>query len=150
MNPEVRTAIANGLWEQRAEVIARACHSAWYAYAVIGLGEEGEPWDSAPEWQKESIRDAIRFWDKECGEFLASTEPPEGYTLSQWARVNLPMLSHENWMNHKKLTGWTYGEKKDVNDQTHPCMLPYEELPEAQRKKDRVVVETYLAMIGAF
>jgi hypothetical protein len=29
-----------------------------------------------------------------------------------------------------------YGEVKDAVAKTHPCMVPYDDLPEFQRKKD--------------
>jgi hypothetical protein len=47
-----------------------------------------------------------------------------------------PAAQHEKWMADKAAEGWIYGERKNVYLKTHPCMVPYEELPEIQRKKD--------------
>ena len=47
-----------------------------------------------------------------------------------------PEAQHENWMRVKETEGWVYGEKKDSEAKTHPCMRPWHELPEAQRIKD--------------
>jgi len=126
----------------RVEVIARACHSARYACTVLGLGEDGEPWDSAPEFQKESLRSAVEFWDKA----IASRFYAADKTLEQWAREHLPAISHVNWMQHKEDDGWVYGEVKDAEAKTHPCLVAYDELPEAQRTKNKVVIEAYLAL----
>lgn len=49
--------------EQRIEIIAACCHSAWYAYSVIGLDELGEMWEKTPDWHKESIISGVRFQD---------------------------------------------------------------------------------------
>lgn len=45
---------------------------------------------------------------------------------------------HDKWYQHKLEQGYTYGIKKDDELKTHPCMLPYWELPEDQRFKDRL------------
>jgi hypothetical protein len=39
-------------------------------------------------------------------------------------------------MEHKEKYGWVYGEVKDAEKKTHPCMVPYEKLPIEQRVKD--------------
>lgn len=49
-----------------------------------------------------------------------------------------PEQSHENWVRGKAVDGWVYGETKDFEAKTHPCMVPYEQLPEEQRAKDRL------------
>lgn len=50
--------------------------------------------------------------------------------------VSTPEESHENWCNVRKSQGWVYGEVKDLQNKTHPCLVPYEELPERQKIKD--------------
>ncbi len=47
-----------------------------------------------------------------------------------------PSMLHANWMEYKHNQGWVYGLKKDVQAKTHPCMVPYESLPELQKIKD--------------
>jgi hypothetical protein len=39
-------------------------------------------------------------------------------------------------LEDKKKDGWVYGEVKDAEAKTHPCIVPFEELPEFQKKKD--------------
>jgi hypothetical protein len=39
-------------------------------------------------------------------------------------------------MKEKVDLGWVYGEVKDAEKKTHPCILPYDELPLQQRTKD--------------
>lgn len=43
---------------------------------------------------------------------------------------------HEKWREHKKANGWVFGEEKDDLTKTHPCMLPYADLPKIQQVKD--------------
>lgn len=53
-----------------------------------------------------------------------------------------PEKSHNNWMRWKESSGWVFGEVKDEEAKTHPCMVPYNELPEDERVKDQVFVDT--------
>ena len=44
---------------------------------------------------------------------------------------------HEVWAQNRMEQGWTYGvERSDVLRQ-HPCLIPYEELPEIEKAYDR-------------
>lgn len=127
----------------RTAIIAAACHSAWYAYTVLALGEEGQPWERAPAWQKESIISAVKFWDKFALNLVGQDTSPEAHAL---LREKLPEASHENWVNYKVNLGWVHGPVKDPERKEHPCLAPYDTLPEEQRTKDQVVVEAYLAL----
>jgi len=49
-------------------------------------------------------------------------------------------LLHERWMADKAAHGWKYGPEKDAGAKTHPCMVPYDELPDYQRDKSRLFV----------
>lgn len=44
---------------------------------------------------------------------------------------------HEVWAETRISQGWTYGEQRNDELKTHPCLIPYEELPEEERKYDR-------------
>ena len=44
---------------------------------------------------------------------------------------------HEVWAETRIRQGWTYGEQRNDELKTHPCLIPYEELPEEEREYDR-------------
>ena len=44
---------------------------------------------------------------------------------------------HEVWAESRLAQGWTYGNKRDDEKKTHPCLVPYEELPEEEKEYDR-------------
>ena len=44
---------------------------------------------------------------------------------------------HEVWAETRIAQGWTYGEKRDDEKKTHPCLIAYEELPEEEKEYDR-------------
>lgn len=98
------------------EHAARIAHEVNRAYCVA-LGDSSLlPWDMAPHWQRESAMNGVRH-------ILANPN-------------STPEQSHENWLREKILTGWVYGEVKDPEEMTHPCMVPYDQLPLEQRVKD--------------
>ena len=45
--------------------------------------------------------------------------------------------SHEEWAAKLMAEGWTYVEVWDDVRKTHPCLVPYEELPESEKEYDR-------------
>lgn len=44
---------------------------------------------------------------------------------------------HEVWAKNRITQGWTYGEKRNDDLKTHPCLVPYEDLPEVEKDYDR-------------
>ena len=50
---------------------------------------------------------------------------------------------HEVWAAGRIADGWTWGPVRDDALKHHPCLIPYEELPESEREYDRhTAVET--------
>lgn len=47
-----------------------------------------------------------------------------------------PEQLHESWIAERTTNGWVYGDVKDFDKKTHPCLVPYADLPEDQRAKD--------------
>ena len=45
--------------------------------------------------------------------------------------------THEVWSQGRIKEGWRYGEKRDDARKLHPCLIPYEELPESEKEYDR-------------
>jgi len=56
--------------------------------------------------------------------------------------------THDNWAIQRLEDGWTYGLKRDDEKKQHPCLVPYAELPEAEKEYDRrTALETLKAII---
>ncbi len=44
---------------------------------------------------------------------------------------------HEVWAETRIKQGWKYGEQRNDELKTHPCLVPYEELSEEEKGYDR-------------
>ena len=95
--------------------IARVCHEVNRAYCEA-LGDQSQkPWVDCPDWQRKSA--------------LAGVDLHSAADLG-------PEESHLNWMHQKYSEGWVYGFVKDEVKKTHPCMVPFDQLPVEQQAKD--------------
>lgn len=100
--------------------IAIACHMANRAYCVA-LGDLSQPlWMDLDQETRDSANIGV------CGVLNGNT----------------PEQSHASWVVFKGNCGWVYGPKKDSMVKTHPCMVPYGDLPEEQRLKDDLFIDT--------
>lgn len=100
----------------KIEDVARVCHEANRAYCQT-LGDWSQrDWTDAPAWQRDSAVAGVKF----------HLENPN-------AR---PSGSHESWLKQKEEDGWKYGAVKNPDKKEHPCMVPFEKLPEDQQLKD--------------
>jgi hypothetical protein len=107
--------------------IAKVCHEANKAYCE-SIGDNSQKhWYDAEQWQRDSAVKGVEF------------------------RVNnldAPVSAQHNaWCADKYAAGWNYGEIKDVEKKTHPCLVPYEHLPIEQRKKDALFQSIVDALI---
>lgn len=44
---------------------------------------------------------------------------------------------HDVWAATRIAQGWTYGPERNDAEKKHPCLVPYEELPEEEKVYDR-------------
>ena len=54
---------------------------------------------------------------------------------------------HEVWAKNRIEQGWNYGETRNDALKQHPCLVPYEELPEIEKMYDRDTVIGTLELI---
>ncbi len=110
----------------KAWAIAKVCHEANRAYCEL-LDDFSQPmWVDAPDWQLESAVKGVEFHQ---------ANPDAG-----------PSASHDEWLIVKEADGWKYGPIKDPAKKEHPCYVPYDELPEEQKLKDKLFISIVHAL----
>jgi hypothetical protein len=93
-------------------------------------GDFSQPsWADAPDWQRNSALNGVAFH---------MDNPDAGDSAS-----------HDSWMAEKVADGWVYGEVKDPDAKTHPCIVPFEQLPEHQQIKDSLFRSIVHSVIGS-
>ncbi len=55
---------------------------------------------------------------------------------------------HDVWAVGRIKEGWTYGEAKDPDAKTTPCLVPYDDLPESEKEFDRNTAMETLKLIS--
>ncbi len=56
-------------------------------------------------------------------------------------------VEHIRWSWDRRLNGWIYGNVKDNANKIHPGLIPFEELPESEKEKDRELVRLIPALL---
>jgi len=99
-------------------VIAATCHEVNRAYCEAIGDFTIKPWETTDSAIKQNAYNGVMFR-------LANP-------------LSSPQDMHANWVKDKVKAGWVYGEVKDAEKLTHPCIVPYAKLPESQRIKDNL------------
>lgn len=69
--------------------------------------------------------------------------PEELLSLAEEMAKNV----HEVWAKNRMQQGWTYGPVRDDAKKQTPCMVAYEDLPEAEKEYDRATSQETLKLI---
>lgn len=110
------------------EKIAQATHEINRLYCQF-LGDDSQvPWSQAPQWQRESAIAGVKA------------------VIDGTAKT--PQEQHEAWVKQKRDDGWAYGQIKDADKKTHPCLVSYDELPIAQQRKDSIFMAVVEGLTG--
>jgi voltage-gated potassium channel Kch len=130
------------------EVLARALHEEYVRGQDASRSEKPDerpiPWDRLPEETKETNRcqvDHIGTMLKAVGCTIAplmdwGTEP---FHFSEDEIEVMARMEHERWCADLVRDGWKYtAGEKDIQNRTHPDLLPWKELPETEKEKNRI------------
>lgn len=101
---------------QKVIDIATMCHQANKSWCELSGDFSQKNWNEAEGWQRDSAIKGVEF----------KLNNPEAKEDAQ----------HNAWMADKVADGWVYGEVKDAEKKIHPCIVPFNELPGFQQKKD--------------
>lgn len=130
-------------------LIAAAIHETWRALS------RAEGWSMQPHLDRpypqlaDGDQDDNRAAAQRMGDVLAAA----GLALSDDpARPEVPLpqnlellaeAEHNGWMAHRAQKGWDWAPTRDNSAKHHPSMLPYAQLPEREKEKDRNNVRHY-------
>jgi hypothetical protein len=154
----IRAAAADDLAEAREaahlmDARARAVHRQFLDAQREARGDSfgGKPaeveWAKLPESYQDDNRNVADQMDFKLSSALMLAEPGDGtITLGREEVEVLSGLAHARWMAARGLAGWRYGALRDDSKLLHPDMLPYADLDEPAKQKDRDEVLTLPAL----
>jgi hypothetical protein len=114
-------------------------------------------WAKLPEEEKEQNRAAARDIPNKLAQIgyvmisARSDQAPFEFPEGDEDLERLARMEHERWMESKLQAGWRYAPKTIKRKELHEALLPWDELPVEQKKKDRALVQAIpriLARVG--
>lgn len=107
--------------------VAKCCHEANRALCEAVGDFYQKPWAEAEEWQRDSAVKGVQY-------FIENPTAPDS-------------SQHDAWCNDKYAAGWTHGLIKDSEAKTHPCLVPFDQLPLEQQAKDTLFKAVCRALV---
>lgn len=159
--PATASSLAAGLLRDSAiEVMARAKHDDYVELErAKGVRVLDNPsvvsWDDLPE----TLRDSNRRFASSVAETLArldATLSPlqnssdiSTLSLSADRLEEMAIKEHDRWEADLRRDGWTYASgPKDPVGKTHPLLVPWDQLSEEEREKDRDAIRAIPRMLA--
>ncbi|MEM8561317.1 MAG: NAD-binding protein [Pseudomonadota bacterium] len=130
------------------DALARTLHNAYLnAQLAKGVSLRSNasliPWSELPVHKKKANQNAAAHVDVKlrianCEALdVESTEPEAIFPPDELMMELLAQLEHRRWMADKYLAGYSYGEVRDEDRMLHPDLIPWEDLTEEDKQKDR-------------
>jgi len=131
------------------EHVAAAIHETWRSLSRV------EGWSMQPHLDRPyaELSDADKADNRAAARRMGDVLAVAGLTLgddpvrpSAALPADLePMAEaeHDGWMAQRAQQGWTWSETRDDAAKHHPSMLPYAQLPEREKDKDRNNIRHY-------
>jgi hypothetical protein len=141
------------------EVLARAIHEEYLrTERARGVDPSANPsmveWDALPEVLKDSCRDQAAHTGSKLRQIgcdivgLAELDESPQVDLSPAEIERLAELEHDRWRRERVAAGWRLGPQKDLDRKRTPYLVPWDELPEESKQRDRNMVRRLPAFLA--
>lgn len=140
------------------EQLARAAHSIWLRQRKQERWTYGPkrdnaarihplivPYDDLPEWAKEANRVTVRTIPQKLSAARYVMLPARGggaspFVFPEKDLERLAEIEHQFWVEAKLAAGFTDGEPTDEEPRRTPYLVPYEQLPDEIKQRDRDMI----------
>lgn len=140
------------------EELAKAVHEL-YCAKELKRGEKAEnnyalrPWEHLPEDLKNANRAQVADIPTKLRLLGYELAPHEGLAASEIevddaTLERLSIREHARWMADRRQNGWTFGEKRDDARKLHHLLIPWEQLSELEKDKDRDTIRNLPALVA--
>ena len=131
------------------EIFCEELRSKGYKYGPVTREDIKEhsslkPYADLPENEKAQNRGNARDIQNKLASIGYAIIPARGNErpseFSDDEIEKLAKIEHERWMKQKQADGWKYGTKTAKDIKLHEDLVPWEQLPDAEKEKDRILV----------
>ena len=141
------------------ERVARAIHEDYLrtelAKPSVALGDRPAlvPWDELGDDYREANRHQAAHIAERLEAFgyhiVPLADPDAAAVAFTPDEVEaMARMEHDRWCAERRRAGWTHGTKRDNDRKLHPDLVPWDELDEEAREKDRVMVRDLPAFLA--
>jgi hypothetical protein len=94
---------------------------------------------------------ADHFWTKalDLDLRIVAASGSDIVSIDQAIIDTLAAAEHRRWVASRAIAGWRFGETQSEPERTHPSMVAWADLTEAEREKDRAVIRELPAVLRA-
>ena len=142
-----RTCTPQLLFSGTFETLARAFHDDYVrnesAKGLTPLENPSMvPWEELPENLRDSNREAAANIRTKldaigCDITVTSDWDVKPFEFSSEELELMARMEHERWVEEKLREGWRHGPSRDDAKKAHPSLVPWSELSEEEKDKDR-------------
>lgn len=131
------------------DVLAREVHNDYLRRSQENEGPlakrpETVQWDDLSEEFKEANRRQVDDIEAKLARIgariVTAAGTPSAFDFSAEEIELLARHEHDRWIKERRGQGWQLGTTRDSSTKTTPCLVPYDELSEKEREKDRDTV----------
>jgi class 3 adenylate cyclase len=132
------------------EELAMAAHALYCEQLIRGGVTPGQapsirPWAELSEDFRHANRVQVADIPNKLYELGYELAPSHGFAPSEIKITShqleeLAIREHDRWLAERTRQGWSYGPVRDNARKQHPCLIPWADLPEGEKQKDRDTV----------
>lgn len=141
--------------EALVERLAKAVHEEYLREQL----HDGVARGSTPglvEWSSlnDDLKEANRAQARDIAAKLAavgcrvSARARRTFTFTARELDRLSRQEHQRWMEQRTAAGWVPGDVRDDRKKVHPSLVPWEQLSEAEKDKDRDAVRNIPSVLA--
>ncbi|MBV1856335.1 RyR domain-containing protein [Catellatospora tritici] len=145
--------------EGHLDDLARVVHECYLADQIAaGVAMGAKPtmvaWDALTADVQEANRAQVADISAKLDSLGYTVAPADaaggaGAAFSEAEVEQLSVREHQRWVAQRTAAGWTYSPVRDDAARHHPCLVPWADLAEVEKDKDRATVRRIPPLLAA-
>jgi hypothetical protein len=143
--------------EKLIEQLAEAVHESYLREqladgATLGTTAALRSWDELDPGRKDAnraqARDIAAKVHRVGGDVVPVLDAPGSFAFTDTEIEQLAREEHDRWSAERTASGWSHGVTRDEAARTHPSLVDWADLSDAEKDKDRDAVRNIPAVLA--